>query len=157
LTAKPYVSKRGIRVKTRVSPAKPDDPANSRESYLLAADFFTIFSDSIALMIWHAVRKKEMSARAVAKKLRVAARLASKTLQALEQKGFLVANTRSQTIYYRVADSTMAQAFTSILELADRNQKANRQPWRNPSAKPGKATGHDAIRSSGHTAIRKSL
>jgi hypothetical protein len=123
LDSKPLVLKTRDKVRMRMSPAKSADSANSQKSYLLTADLFLLFADSTALMIWKAVRRKEMSSPAIAKKLPVASRLVLKTLKKLEQKGLLVSNTRSRTTLYRVADLNMAKAFNTILELPEKIRK----------------------------------
>jgi sugar-specific transcriptional regulator TrmB len=104
-------------------PDNIEDSANSQESYFLAADLFSFFADLTALMIWDIVRKKEMSASAIAKKLQADPPRVLKTLQAMEQKGILASRTRSYTTLYKMADLNAARAFNTILELPKRNRE----------------------------------
>jgi hypothetical protein len=106
-----------------LSPNNSDNSADSQESYFLAADLFSLFADSTALMIWDVVRKKQMSASAIVKKVQAARHLVLKKLLAMEKKGLLVSNTQSGTTYYRMADLKIAAVFNRILGLPERDRK----------------------------------
>jgi hypothetical protein len=111
-----------IRMPTK-SPDKPDDSDSFQQSYLLAADLFSLFAHSTALMIWDVVRKKELSVQAIANKVGTARHLVLNTLQAMEQQELLVSNARSKTTRFRIADSTITEALNTVLDLPQRNQK----------------------------------
>jgi DNA-binding transcriptional ArsR family regulator len=93
------------------------------KSYCLTADFFLSFSDPTALMILDIVRKKEMSSRAIFKKLEIEPNTVAASLKAMERKGILVSFLRSQNVFYRVATPKIIKAFNRILELPARRLK----------------------------------
>jgi DNA-binding transcriptional ArsR family regulator len=87
------------------------------------ADFFLSFSDPTALMILDIVRKKEMTSRAMSKKLEIMPDNLLAKLRAMERKGILVSCVRSQNTFYRVSDLHVLKAFDRILELPVRKLK----------------------------------
>jgi DNA-binding transcriptional ArsR family regulator len=97
--------------------------SNRDKSYCLTADFFLSFSDPTALMILDIVRKKEMSSKAIFKKLGIEPNTVVANLKAMERKGILVSFLKSQNIIYRVAAPKILKAFNRILELPARKLK----------------------------------
>jgi hypothetical protein len=89
----------------------------------MIADFFLSFSDPTALMILDLVRKKEMTSRAMSKKLGIKPDPLLAKLRAMEREGILVSFLGSQNVLYRVAAPTIINAFDRILELPARKLK----------------------------------
>jgi DNA-binding transcriptional ArsR family regulator len=97
--------------------------SDQEKSYCVTADFFLSFSDPTALMILDIVRKKEMTSRAMSKKLGIKPDTLLAKLRAMEREGILVSCVRSQNVLYRVAAPKIIKAFNRILELPARKLK----------------------------------
>jgi len=108
---------------SRIRSDGPQTGSELARSYILTANFLLYFATPTVLMILDLVRKKEMTAPAISKRLGMTSRIVLDALKVMEREGILVSYVRSKNTLYRIADSRMAKAFEQILEFPERKLK----------------------------------
>jgi hypothetical protein len=98
------------------------------KSNLLTAEFFLCFSNSTALMIWNAIRKKESTSQDISQRIGIAHKSVLSKLKKMEQEGILSSYDRNGTIFYQVADPKIISAFDQILAFPNRTLKEASAP-----------------------------
>lgn len=93
------------------------NPGMERELYKVHADMCKVFSHSTRLEILNALRETETSVSELAKRLQVAIGNLSQHLNMMKQRRVLVSRKDGNTVYYRLANPKMLQAFDLIREI----------------------------------------